>query len=247
MTMALLIHSPETSFVSKIAHNHNPKPSKLHNFKPLTRGKTIGLKVSCKVKDCGVLGLDQNLSSYGQFSAPVKRGSKEEEEKQKYYVNLGYAIRSLREDFPALFYRELSFDIYRDDIVFKDPLNTFVGIESYKSIFWALRFHGRIFFKALWIDLTSVWQPVENIIMVRWTVHGIPRVPWESRGRRFDGTSEYKLDKNGKIFEHRVDNVALNTHPKFKVLRVEELIPYIGCPSTPRPTYFETSSSTKRT
>ncbi|KAH1079503.1 hypothetical protein GYH30_054182 [Glycine max] len=122
--------------------------------------------------------------------------------KQQYYVNLGYSIRSLREDFPALFYRELSFDIYRDDIVFKDPLNTFVGIENYKSIFWALGFHGRMFFKALWIDLSRVWQPAEDVIMVRWTVDGIPRGPWESCSRsRFDGTSEYKLDKNGLSYD----------------------------------------------
>lgn len=78
--------------------------------------------------------------------------------------------------------------------------------------------------------------------MVRWTVHGIPRVPWESRSR-FDGTSEYKLDKNGKIYEHRVHNIALHTPPKFKVLAVEELLQSIGCPSTPKPTYFEISSS----
>ncbi|KAK7285836.1 hypothetical protein RJT34_20618 [Clitoria ternatea] len=231
MSMALLIHSPEMCFVPKFGYNPNPKPS----LRPMR------LKLSCSVK-----GLDKNLSSYDQFSAVVKQESKEKEEKGDYYVNMGYAIRSLREDFPSLFYRELSFDIYRDDIVFKDPLNTFIGIENYKSIFWALRFHGRIFFKALWIDITSVWQPVENVIMVRWTVHGIPRVPWESRGR-FDGTSEYKLDKDGKIFEHRVDNVAPNPPHKFKVLRVEELIQSISCPSTPRPTYFEISSSSERT
>ncbi|XP_027930610.1 uncharacterized protein LOC114186792 [Vigna unguiculata] len=247
--MSLLIHCSEQFLVTKIVHYLNPRPSKLYNFKPLTKGKTIGLKVSCKVKDYGVLGLDQNFSSYGYFSALVKRGNKEEEEekeKQEYYVNLGHALRALREDFPALFHRELSFDIYRDDIVLKDPLNTFVGIESYKTIFWALRFHGRMFFKALWIDLSSVWQPAENVIMVRWTVHGISRGPWENRGR-FDGTSEYKLDENGKIFQHRVDNIAPNTRPKFEVLRVEELLQSICCPSTARPTCFETSSSTKRT
>ncbi|XVE77217.1 hypothetical protein DITRI_Ditri13aG0043900 [Diplodiscus trichospermus] len=86
---------------------------------------------------------------------------------------------------------------------------------------WALRFHGRIFFKALWLEIVSVWQPTENVIMVCWTVHGIPRVPWESR-HRFDGTSEYKLDKNG------VEDIIRST---------------IGSPLTPRPTYFEISSS----
>ncbi|KAG5100864.1 hypothetical protein JHK82_045916 [Glycine max] len=250
--MALLIHSLEMSVAPQIAQNPNPKLSKLHSFKPYPKGKAIGstrgVRISCKVKDCVVL--DENVNSYGQFSVPVKQGSKqskeEEEEKQNYYVNVGYAIRTLREEFPDLFYKELSFDIYRDDIVFKDPMNTFIGIENYKSIFWALRFHGMMFFKALWVEISSVWQPVENVIMVRWTVHGIPRVLWESRGR-FDGTSEYKLDKQGKIFEHRVDNIAMNSPPRFKVLGVEELIRSIGCPSIARPTYFEISSPPKRT
>ncbi|XVF80155.1 hypothetical protein PTKIN_Ptkin15bG0048000 [Pterospermum kingtungense] len=249
--MAFLITSPEISTAfAKIFSNPNPSPQLL---KSLTISKNYDdsiwsrAKVRLGVKDIGatVLGSNQSLRLYGQFSAPVKQGSKpskEEDEKQNYYLNMGYAIRTLREEFPDLFYRELSFDIYRDDIVFKDPLNTFVGIDNYKSIFWALRFHGRIFFKALWLDIISVWQPVENVIMVRWTVHGIPRVPWERRGR-FDGISEYKLDKNGKIFEHRVDNIALNSPPKFHVLAVEDIIRSIGCPSTPRPTYFEISSS----
>ncbi|KAF3439935.1 hypothetical protein FNV43_RR18213 [Rhamnella rubrinervis] len=254
--MALFIPSPEISRVF-CNPNPNPIPKKLKSIKIWTNekvGSNARVRVFCTSKDCQVMvpaGCDQNVNLYGQFSAPVKHGSKpnkEEEEKQDYYVNMGYAIRTLREEFPELFYRELSFDIYRDDIVFKDPFNTFMGIENYKSIFWALRFHGRIFFKALWVDLISVWQPVESVIMVRWTIHGIPRVPWESRGR-FDGTSEYKLDKKGKIFEHRVDNIALNSPPKFHVLGVEDIIRALGCPSTARPTYFEVllSSSSKKT
>lgn len=129
--------------------------------------------------------------------------------------------------------------------MFKDPLNTFMGIENYKYIFWALRFHGWIFFSALWFNIVSVWQPVENVVLVRWTIHGIPRVPWESCGR-FDGTSQYKFDKKGKIYEHRIDNIALNSPPKFKVLRVEDIILSLGCPSTPRPTYFEVSPSSSK-
>ncbi|MBA0853197.1 hypothetical protein Goshw_014722 [Gossypium schwendimanii] len=286
--MAFLMPSPEISTASaKFFSNPIPRPKFL---KSCAISKNDDEKVWSRtnarvgVKDAGstVSGLSQNLRLYVQFSAPVKRGSKpskEEEEKQDYYVNMGYAIRTLREEFPDIFYRELSFDIYRlwaflcdtfinagglifsytvhlctpysdkvtsllfrDDIVFKDPLNTFIGIDNYKSIFRALRFHGRIFFKALWLDVVSVWQPMENVVMVRWTIHGIPRVPWESRGR-FDGTSEYKLDKKGKIYEHRVDNIALNSPPKFQVLAVEDLIRSVGCPSTPRPTYFEISSA----
>lgn len=201
------------------------------------------------------LNSENNLGFYAQFSAHVQTSTslssstevsgEEEEEKRNYYLNTGYAIRTIREEFPSLFYKELSFDIYRDDIVFKDPINTFTGIDNYKSIFWALRFHGRMLFRTLWIDIVSVWQPVENMIIIRWTVHGIPRVPWECHGR-FDGTSEYKLDKDGKIYEHRVHNIALNAPPKFHVLAVQELIEYIGGASTPKPTFFEISSPTSR-
>ncbi|KAA8516115.1 hypothetical protein F0562_019294 [Nyssa sinensis] len=255
--MAFLIPSLEVSSISgcrretlsKIVSNTSPRNvQELAIFK---RNSKVWVRFCSRISDleARVSNMEHNVMLHGQFSAPVKHNTtssskqnKEDEEKQNYYVNTGYAIRSLREEFPELFYRELSFDIYRDDIVFKDPLNTFVGIENYKSIFWALRFHAKLFFKALWVDIISVWQPVESTIMVRWTVHGIPRVPWESRGR-FDATSEYKLDKNGKIFEHRVHNIALNAPPKFQVLAVDELIQSLGCPSTPKPTYFETSSS----
>lgn len=117
--MALLIHSLEMSVTPQITPNPNLKLRKFNSFKPHTKGKAIGstrgVRIFCKVKDCAVL--DENVNSYGQFSVPVKQGSKqskeEEEEKQNYYVNVGYAIRTLREEFPDLFYRELSFDIYR--------------------------------------------------------------------------------------------------------------------------------------
>ncbi|KAL5202754.1 hypothetical protein ABZP36_013706 [Zizania latifolia] len=79
-----------------------------------------------------------------------------EAERRRYYVNMGDAIRTLREELPVAFYREPSFDIYRDDIAFKDPINNFTGIDNYKRIFWALRLTGQIFFKALWIDIEEV-------------------------------------------------------------------------------------------
>ncbi|KAK4418582.1 hypothetical protein Salat_2271000 [Sesamum alatum] len=247
--MALIIPSRG---ISSLAGRETPA-----SIIPRVRRRNVRFSVCSGVKDLQkeVLKLrgDSNYVDnvwwlYGQVKqsgpAPFPPSKTEDDEgkKQDCYVNTGYAIRTLREEFPELFYRELSFDIYRDDIVFKDPLNTFSGIENYKSIFWALRFHGRIFFRALWVDIVSVWQPVENMIIVRWTVHGIPRIPWESRSR-FDGTSEYKLDKGGKIYEHKVHNIALNGPQKFQVLAVEQLIQSIGCPSTPKPTYFEFSSS----
>lgn len=78
--------------------------------------------------------------------------------------------------------------------------------------------------------------------MVRWTVHGIPRTPWESRSR-FDGTSEYKLDRDGKIYEHKVDNIALNGPQNFQFLAVEQLLHSI----IPTCYKISSSSSTRQT
>ncbi|KAL9228892.1 hypothetical protein vseg_004422 [Gypsophila vaccaria] len=229
--------NPNPRFLSSLS---SPKFSP--NFTPNSNSNSNS-EAKFKIR-VSASGAQSNSAIHAQFSAPssATASKKDDQDKRDYYLNLGYAIRSLREEFPELFYREPRFDIYREDIVFKDPLNTFTGIENYKSLFWALRFHGRIFFKALWVDILSVWQPMENVILIRWTVHGVPRVPWESRGR-FDGISEYKLDKNGKIYEHKVDNIALNSLGKFKVVSVEELILSLGRPSTPKPTCFELSSS----
>lgn len=40
-------------------------------------------------------------------------------------------------------------------------------------------------------------------VRMRWTVHGIPRVPWDAEGI-FDGVSTFRLDRKGKIYEHQV-------------------------------------------
>ncbi|ESQ27169.1 hypothetical protein EUTSA_v10019001mg [Eutrema salsugineum] len=134
---------------------------------------------------------------------------KHQHDKDEFYINLGLAVRTLREDLPLLFTKDLNYDIYRDDITLVDPVNTFSGIENYKLIFWALRFHGKILFRDISLEIFRVWQPSENMILVRWNLKGVPRVPWEAKGE-FQGTSRYKLDRNGKIYEHKVDNLAFN-------------------------------------
>lgn len=96
--------------------------------------------------------------------------------------------------------------------MFRDPRNSFQGLANYKTIFWSLRFHGRIFFKKLYVDVKRIWQTEDSTIRMRWTVHGVPRVPWEAEGT-FDGISQYKLDNEGKIYEHAVDNVILRDPP----------------------------------
>ncbi|CAI0555443.1 unnamed protein product [Linum tenue] len=154
-----------------------------------------------------------------------------------FYVNLGLAVRTLREDMPTLFVRDLNYDIYRDDITFRDPANVFTGISNYKLLFWALRFHGKLLFKDIAVEVYRIWQPSDNVILIRWNAKGNPRVPWEAKGE-FQGTSTYKLDKNGKIYEHKVDNLAFNFPQSLKSAGVSIADLVAACPARVNPTFL---------
>jgi hypothetical protein len=54
-------------------------------------------------------------------------------------------------------------NIYRDDIIFRDPKNMFQGIKDYKTIFWSLRFHGQLFFRMLYVDVQRIWESPVNV------------------------------------------------------------------------------------
>ncbi|CAN8240437.1 unnamed protein product [Cochlearia groenlandica] len=166
---------------------------------------------------------------------PIAQDSNKHVTKDEFYINLGLAVRTLREDMPLPFTKDLNYNIYRDDITLLDPMNTFSGIINYKLIFWALRFHGKILFRDISLEIYRVWQPSENIILVRWNLKGVPRVPWEAKGE-FQGTSQYKLDRNGKIYEHKVDNLAFNFPHQLKPVTASSVLDLV--PASPNPTFM---------
>ena len=110
-------------------------------------------------------------------------------------------------------------DIYREDIVFKDPRNTFCGMKNYKTIFWSLRFHGNLFFKQLYVEVKRIWQKTDDTICLRWTVHGLPRLPWDTEGT-FDGVSTYKLDRHGKVHSILLRFASMYVLMMFDVLHI---------------------------
>jgi hypothetical protein len=129
-----------------------------------------------------------------------------------------------------------------DDITFVDPLNTFHGIDNYKTVFWALRFHGRLLFSEIVLDVSRIWQLTENSIVVRWELWGTPRVPWEPYGS-FSGTSRYKVDRNGKIYEHKVDNLALDfPRSMAEVGSIADMVA-ATCPPSPNLTFWDVAGT----
>ncbi|KAJ7282154.1 hypothetical protein O6H91_18G083700 [Diphasiastrum complanatum] len=232
-----LVSDVQLRSVSDDHLNANPSSLIVFHRKPHSEwGVSVDQRIAQKQQN-GLPVASKSSAGVQSTTPPASRQKQESPGGDNYHVNTGYAIRTLREELPSMFHKDLNYEIYREDITFKDPLNTFSGIHNYKLIFWALRFHGQIFFRVIWVDILRVWQPSEKVITVRWTVRGIPRVPWEAQGR-FDGTSEYKLDKEGKIYEHKVDNIVINSPPKFKSVTVLDLVRVAGVHTTPTPTFF---------
>ncbi|KAG2487693.1 hypothetical protein HYH03_013692 [Edaphochlamys debaryana] len=205
-----------------------PSPPELHSEQPPHRRETkyepcepstssladFGARVTLERLYAWSGSLDSVLGG-GAFLVTLDekpQRTRNQERSEDYFANVGDAIRSLRDDIPMLFQRELNYDIYREDIVFRDPRNSLQGLQNYQRLFWSLRFHGKIFFQKLYVDVKRIWQPEDGVIKMRWTVHGIPRVPWEAEGT-FDGISSYRLDSHGKIYEHSVDNILLRDPP----------------------------------
>ena len=116
-------------------------------------------------------------------------------------VSTDRIVDTLAAELPTLFETDISYDIYTDDIFFKDPVNTFKGKFSYRIIFWTLRFHGNLFFTELYFDVHDIEQTQATEVVVRWTVRGILRVPWDAP-ILFNGYSTYKLSEDGFIYEH---------------------------------------------
>ena len=47
-------------------------------------------------------------------------------------------IQILKHDLPTLFEKDISYDIYTRDILFKDPISKFKWKFNYRIIFWTL-------------------------------------------------------------------------------------------------------------
>ncbi|MDX2244079.1 MAG: DUF2358 domain-containing protein [Leptolyngbyaceae cyanobacterium bins.302] len=120
---------------------------------------------------------------------------------EEYAAKVEQAIAILKHDLPTLFQSDISYDIYSQDIFFKDPVNTFNGKFNYRIIYWTLRFHGRLFFTELFFDLHDVHQESNTTIRADWTVRGTLRLPWKPK-LLFNGFSIYSLNADALIHQH---------------------------------------------
>jgi hypothetical protein len=163
----------------------------------------------------------------------------------EYFLQVGVAIRTLRDDFPLLFEREPSLDIFRDDVTFVDRVGLpgapahAAGLEEYKRVFWQLRMHRSLFYSRCHVSILRIWQPRERTLAVRWSVAAAPRIlaSLGAGDMHYDGISWYKLDSRGKIYEHVLDNVDWGDPPLARN-GLSSILAGIVAPAQPTPSFF---------
>jgi hypothetical protein len=155
------------------------------------------------------------------------------------------AIRTLRDELPAVFDRDLSYDIYREDVAFVDRISLpgvpaeAHGLDAYRRVFLSLRLHGALCFSRTRVSLLRIWQPRDRTLAVRWSVAATPRL-LSSLGvddMHFDGISEYKLDSRGMIYEHVVCACDFGTPPPLRSRALSQLLAGLAPAQSPTPSF----------
>ena len=105
-------------------------------------------------------------------------------------------ITQLKEDY-ARFPENQTYHLYADNVQFKDPMNTFSGIEKYQKM---IGFLSR-FFRDIQMDLHSIEQKTPSLITTQWTLNMTAPAPWSPR-LSISGRSELGLNKERLINAH---------------------------------------------
>lgn len=139
----------------------------------------------------------------------------------EYSTNVGAVIDTLRIDYPRILEDEINYDIYAPNVVFYDRTGNWVqGLSAYRAVIWAVRTQMRLFFTVRNVAIQSVFHcEGEGAIYLRWRLTVTPRVlalmsvvP-SLRTRSlwvYDGLSVYKLNNEGWVCEHSLENNARN-------------------------------------
>lgn len=101
----------------------------------------------------------------------------------------------LREDYQR-FPEEQTFEIYAEDVYFKDPLNEFRGVKQYQKM---IKFLTK-FFSNIEMEVHAVEQN-ENSIKTEWTLNMNSPLPWKPR-LSIPGRSELTVNEQNLISSH---------------------------------------------
>jgi Uncharacterized conserved protein (DUF2358) len=123
-------------------------------------------------------------------------------------------IEILKDDYRR-FPVDQTYDLYAENVYFKDPLNEFRGIKRYKAMIGFIS----TFFQNVKMDLHDIRREGDTI-HTEWTLNMTTPVPWRPR-IAVPGRSELKLNELETIISHidywhcsRLDVVKQHFFPK---------------------------------
>ena len=101
----------------------------------------------------------------------------------------------LREDYER-FPENQTYEIYAEDVYFKDPLNEFRGVKKYRAMIKFLS----TFFGNVQMDVHDVTTK-DNSIETEWTLNMTSPLPWQPR-LSIPGRSELGINQDNQIASH---------------------------------------------
>ena len=104
-------------------------------------------------------------------------------------------IEILKADYQR-FPEDQTYNIYAQDVYFKDPLNEFCGVKRYQKMIGFLD----SFFSNIEMELHEITRK-EDTIRTEWTLNMNPPLPWQPR-LSIPGWSELKVSENNLIVSH---------------------------------------------
>lgn len=90
---------------SKSRFKHKPFHQSLSSSKPISQ---------CSLFFTSSSSVESFTAQVAQVNSPLATQDKQNQhQKDEFYLNLGVAVRTLREDMPLIFVKDLNYDIYR--------------------------------------------------------------------------------------------------------------------------------------
>ncbi len=107
-----------------------------------------------------------------------------------------HVIAQVKADY-ARFPQGQSYDLYAENVYFKDPMNEFRGVAQYQRMIGFME----QWFRNIDLELHTVEQPSAGTFITRWTLHFTAPTPWAPR-ISIPGWSELQLNRAGLICSH---------------------------------------------
>lgn len=105
-------------------------------------------------------------------------------------------VEQLQQDY-ARFPENQTFGLYAEDVRFKDPMNSFQGVDRYRNMIGFLS----QFFSNIQMELHGIEQTSPTLISTQWTLHMDAPLPWSPR-LSIPGRSELGVNDAGLISSH---------------------------------------------